>query len=226
MNKNKTGGIWVGKIKHSKDKIEGIKWLEKPIKALGVYFGNNKEECEQLNWKNKIDKMNTLFFSWGKRNLTILGKIMIIKALVITIFTFVVSACVLPDKYRKEIEIKCFKFIWDGKPDKVKRNTTIGNFKMSGLNMIDIESYFASLRASWVSRFVSGDMDNWKLIPYQYFRQCGKNLLIFSMNIEYKQIRDYLRYIPDFYKEILQTWKKRYHILQRLENSLYGEIIS
>jgi hypothetical protein len=31
--------------------------------------------------------MNTLFFSWGKRNLTILGKIMIIKALVIPIFT-------------------------------------------------------------------------------------------------------------------------------------------
>jgi hypothetical protein len=25
INKNKTGGIWVGKLKHSKDKIEGIK---------------------------------------------------------------------------------------------------------------------------------------------------------------------------------------------------------
>jgi hypothetical protein len=60
---------------------------EKPIKTLGVYFGNNKEDCEKLNWENKIDKMNTLFFSWGKRNLTILGKIMIIKALVIPIFT-------------------------------------------------------------------------------------------------------------------------------------------
>ena len=34
---------------------------EKPIKALGVYFGNNKGECEKLNWENKIDKMNTLF---------------------------------------------------------------------------------------------------------------------------------------------------------------------
>ena len=51
------------------------------------------------------------------------------------------------------------------------------------------------------------------------------------MNIEYKTNKDYLRYIPDFYKEILQTWikmvgvkQKRYHILQRLENSLYGEI--
>jgi hypothetical protein len=28
------------------------------------------------------------------------------------------------------------------------------------------------------------------------------------MNIEYKKIKDYLRYIPDFYKEILQTWIK------------------
>jgi hypothetical protein len=46
-------------------------------------------------------------------------------------------------KYRKEIESKCFKFIWDGKPDKVKRNTMIGNFEMGGLNMIDIGSYFA-----------------------------------------------------------------------------------
>ena len=93
-------------LNHSKDKREGIKWSEKPIKALGVYFGNNKEECEKLNWETKIDKMNTLFFSWGKRNLTILGKIMIIKALVIPIFTFVASACVVPDKYRKEIESK------------------------------------------------------------------------------------------------------------------------
>jgi hypothetical protein len=33
---------------------------KKTIKALGVYFGNNKEECEKLNWENKIDKMNTI----------------------------------------------------------------------------------------------------------------------------------------------------------------------
>jgi hypothetical protein len=58
---------------------------------------------------------------------------MIIKALVIPIFTFV--ACVVPDKYRKEIESKCFKFLWNGRPDKVKRNTMIGNFEMGGLNM-------------------------------------------------------------------------------------------
>ena len=95
--------------------------------------------------------MNTLFYSWGKRSLTILGKIMIIKSLVILTFTFVAIACVVPAKYRKEIESKCFKFMWDGKPDNVKRSTMIGNFEMGGLNMINIESYFISLRASWLS---------------------------------------------------------------------------
>ena len=71
---------------------------------MGVYFGNNKEECEKLNWENKIDKINNLFFSWGKRNLTILGKIMIIKALVIPIFTFVSSTCVVPDNIEKKLK--------------------------------------------------------------------------------------------------------------------------
>lgn len=142
--------------------------------------------------------MNTLFFSWGKRNLTILGKIIIIKAFIIPIFTFVAGACVEPYKYRKEIENKCFKFIWECKPEKVKRNTMIGNFRMRCINMIDIESYFTSLRASWVIRLVSRGMDNWKLIPYKNFMQFGKNWLIFSMNIDFKNFKDYLRHIPEF----------------------------
>jgi hypothetical protein len=35
---------------------------------------------------------------------------------------------------------------------KGKRNTLIGGFEKGGLKMIDIERYFISLKASWVSR--------------------------------------------------------------------------
>jgi hypothetical protein len=45
-------------------------------------------------------------------------------------------------KYKKEIESMCIKFIWNGKPVKVKRNTSIGEFEKDGLKMIDINSYF------------------------------------------------------------------------------------
>jgi hypothetical protein len=48
--------------------------------------------------------------------------------------------------YIKEIE-SCFnRFIWNGKPDKIKRLTLIGDYeKGGGVNMVDINSYFKSL---------------------------------------------------------------------------------
>jgi hypothetical protein len=39
LNKNKTEGIWQGRLKHTKDKYENITWTNEPIESLGVYFG-------------------------------------------------------------------------------------------------------------------------------------------------------------------------------------------
>ena len=101
------------------------------------------------------------FLSWSKRNILMLGKAQIIKALIIPIFIFIVSSCAIPEKYKKDIEIKCFKCIWNGKPDKVKRNTLIGDFEKGWIKMIDIESYFISL------------------IPLEYVNALAENDLFF-----------------------------------------------
>ena len=66
LNRNKTEGVWIGKLKNCKYKIAGINWADKPIKSLGIYFGNNNEESQNLNWENKIKKMNKLFCAWGE----------------------------------------------------------------------------------------------------------------------------------------------------------------
>jgi hypothetical protein len=59
--RNKTEGIWIGKLKNCKDKIRGIKWTQNPVKALGIFFGHNKEECQKLNWEKKIEEMKNQF---------------------------------------------------------------------------------------------------------------------------------------------------------------------
>jgi hypothetical protein len=38
LNKNKTEGIWIGKLKKCKAKTGGIKWTPNPVKALGIFF--------------------------------------------------------------------------------------------------------------------------------------------------------------------------------------------
>lgn len=40
LNRNKTEGLWVGKLKSCKDKTEGINWSNGPVKTLGIYFGH------------------------------------------------------------------------------------------------------------------------------------------------------------------------------------------
>jgi hypothetical protein len=58
LNRNKTEGVWIGKLTNCKYKNAGINWADKQIKSLGIYFGNNNEESQKLNWENKIEKMN------------------------------------------------------------------------------------------------------------------------------------------------------------------------
>ena len=52
LNKSKTEGIWLG---HYKDRqrncnVVGIKWPTEPVRCLGIYIGNDKKECNKLNW--------------------------------------------------------------------------------------------------------------------------------------------------------------------------------
>jgi hypothetical protein len=59
-------------------------------------------------------------------------------------------------------------------------------------------------------------------IYFLYFAGTTHALATKVMNIDYKKNKEYLRHIPEFYKEILKTWMKmcgvkhkRHHILQR-----------
>jgi hypothetical protein len=84
----------------------------------------------------------------------------------------------------------------------------IGDFEKGGLKMIDIESYFISLKASWVSRLADSKFSNWKLIPLKYLNVFGKIWLIFKMNIDVKKREQFLNNIPEFYKNVLTSWIK------------------
>ena len=69
--------------------------------------------------------------------------------------------------------------------------------------MIDIKSYFIALKATWVSRLVTRHISNGKLIPLKYFNATGKNWLVFSMNIDSTKSLNYLKKIPEFYREVV-----------------------
>ena len=96
LNRNKTEGLWIGKLKSCLDKISGINWSHSPIKALGVYFGCNTVECNKLNWETKLNECENIIKHWLKRNLTFFGKIKVIKTLILTKFVYLVQSVKVP----------------------------------------------------------------------------------------------------------------------------------
>ena len=52
-----------------------------------------------------------------------------------------------------------YEFLWDKKPDKIKRKTIIQSFENGGLKMIDIFKFLKSLISSWIKRLLDTKND-------------------------------------------------------------------
>ena len=121
LNIGKCEGLWLGKDKHLQKncKLFGMKW-PKAMRCLGIFIGHDKERNEKLNWFDKIEKMRQSIASWSKRDLSIYGKVQIIKSFAVSQLVHVASLIPVPSGIVKTINRIFFKYIWNSK-DKVKR---------------------------------------------------------------------------------------------------------
>ena len=110
VNSDKTEAMWLGSLKNSKDNPLGLKWSN-ILKGLGVYFSYDKEKAEIANFKPKIRKLMHTFNFWKLRNLSMTGKILIMKSLGISQLTYLASVIEVPDWVYKEVVTLLFNFL-------------------------------------------------------------------------------------------------------------------
>ena len=225
LNKNKTEGLWIGSLKNSKNTPGEIKWSTE-VKALGVFFGVNKEKCFSLNWENKLEECERSISNWNKRNLTFYGKIKVIKTLLLPKFTYLFHSIHVPGNVIKKINSLFFNFIWTGKTEKIKRNTIIGNKYEGGLDMIDTKSFIKAIKTKWVKHLLSEKSNSrWTIIPRYFINQFGENYLVFHMNIDaYKNLPRTKHKLPPFYHELLKTWIEFRKYINRTKVTNYYDI--
>ena len=61
------------------------------VKILGIYIGHDKKEMEENNFKEKIDNIKVKLNIWKQRNLTLFGRILIIKTFALSQLLYVAS---------------------------------------------------------------------------------------------------------------------------------------
>lgn len=222
LNKDKTIGLWVGKLKTTKLEIlHNVKFTNTYVKALGVYFGNDKCQCNILNWEDRISHCQSMINSWNKRKLTLFGKILIIKSMLLPKITYILQNLYKPKNTLEQLNTLLFKFLWKGKNDKIKRNTVIGHHLHGGLEMLDIDLFYKTLTLKWIKNLQNNYKANWKLIPLFFLNHYGQKLLIFNMNLDsLRSLKAPKFKLPLFYKSLIELWIKLNNTKQTNHRSL------
>ena len=209
LNSNKTEAMWIGKLALNHNKPGNIAWRSSPIKALGAYFGTNVDECNELNWNNKLKQCNSIIENWNKHKLTFYGKIQVINSIIIPKFVFLFQSLLVPKKQIVEINKLIFKFLWNNKREKIKRSVITGPKSKGGLGMIDLDAFITSLKLKWIKSLIEkqNDKAHWQIIPKYFLNRYGNNYLIFHMNLDSIRSID-TSHISDYYKNLLEIWIK------------------
>ena len=182
LNIEKTEAMGLGTQRGLADNIFGVQFVDKPIKFLGIFVGSNESACNERNWSEKLAKIEKILASWKHRDLTIFGKILIIKTLALSIITHVaISVSVQPDTI-KRLNKLFFGFIW-GKRDRIKRNILRLPIAEGGANMVDVELFVTSLKASWLPRILNKN-NNWSCLGKKYLSVLGTKTQISNFCFE------------------------------------------
>ena len=196
--------MWIGKSRESKEMPFGMSWPSNPIKALRIYFGNDSTICQYLNWEHKIGNIKKLLDIWKRRKITLIGKILILKNLVIAKLVYTASVLSILDDIISKVKSMLYKFVWDNKPDKIKRNTLIGDYNQGGLKMPDIKSLITALLAKYAYRLTNHSLEKWTILPSYFLQSYGGNLEVFKMSLKcVNHLHFYIHQYRHFIKRFL-----------------------
>ena len=111
------------------------------MKITGVTFGHRKNMCniEKLNFEPAIQAIRSKLNLWKMRILTIMGKITVIKAHVLSQIQFLASSINTPEWVVKEVAVLVYNFVWNGR-SKIKKEKASKAWKEGGLTLPQIEN--------------------------------------------------------------------------------------
>ena len=171
--------------------------------CLGIPVGKNAEFCIKKNWYDKIAALQNTLAQWKKRNLTLFGKVLIIKALALSKLIFSAQNTAMPNDIIKITNSILYNFLWNN-TERIKRKILTGPYSDGGIKMIDLESFFAALKAKWVGRIVN-DSSNWSIVCRHLIEQFAGDQLLIKIN---SPDVEYLKTLPPFYEQILHNYIK------------------
>ena len=129
-------------------------------KINGILLQQDETEMKNANVTEICHKITKHLKTWTARQLSILGKILIVKTFGISQVIYLMQSMCLSDIHIKQINAILYKFIWNRHfmaakaPERIKREIVNKPLKLGGLGMLNIVTLDASLKLKALGRLL------------------------------------------------------------------------
>jgi len=199
LNKDKKEAYWLGSSYRNHEALD-INKVNEPIKILGIFFTYDQRKSRELNFDLTLKSIRKSLSCWQWRNLTLIGKIQLVKTFAMPKFMYRASFISFDKDIIKSINSVIFNFVWRGK-DKVKRLALISEYEDGGLKMPHPESLIKTQRIVCLARYLDDNSSPWKVFLSHYLKNVGTSFLL-QCNFNPSRLPCKL---PSFYKECLEV---------------------
>ena len=206
INKQKTEGMWLGANRNNVNKPLGIHWSERPVKVLGIYLSYDTALSVESKFEAKIVKIGQILNMWRQHNLSLYGRIQIVKTFIISQFMYTLSAMSMPQEVVQKLNKQIWTFIWKGKKERLSRKKMRMQPENGGLCAPDVFSIVEAAKITWVKRYLSPNTHVWKQCFEQFLWDANLDPIILKCNFSTKNVQGKLK--SEFYTDILKLWSK------------------
>ena len=188
---------------------EGVEWKTGYFELLGIILDSKGRNITDLNIAKVQEAMDATIDRWKKRNLTLVGKITVLKSLILSKLVYPLSIMKLPnDEFIDELEKKFLAFVWDDKKPKVSSNILVQPINKGGLNYPKLKYFILSQKYTWINRLMDNtNKAKWKLFHQRKMRKCfgfSSFNTLFSCNLNYKDASDMLE--NNYLGDLVRAW--------------------
>ena len=212
IHKTKTVGLYLGAWRNKNPTFKEISWTKGYVKTLGIQHGYDIDENEV--WMEKVNKIKSCIQIWKSRDLSYIGRVLIIKTLLASQIGYLAEIKTVPHNIIKQIESLIWNFLWNNKHPLVNRKTMHLNLEEGGVKMLNLKNFIEAKRIHFIYKMIKAEYQNWNIIGKQWLKVLDEEYDIENFILKCTDIKGLnLGEIPQYYQECIKSWVKFHSIL-------------